>query len=394
MELQQVAIYNRKKKSVSNRKSKESNDTKEHKRILFLANHFITLYSFRKELIQQLLDEGNEVYLSLPEDDDNRIFEEMGCKIVLTDIDRRGVNPVKDMNLIRQYHRIIPEINPDIIFSYTIKPNIYGSMVTNQLHYRQVCNVTGTGATFLEKNAVSMIATALYKMSMKNCYKVFFQNTGDRDYFVEHHMIKDNWSMLPGSGYNLEEHRYVEMPSVETVNFIFIGRVMKLKGIDEYLACAKAIKEKHPNTNFYIAGWNEEEEYKAIVSDYEQKGYVEYIGFRKDINDWIAKCHCTVLPSHGGEGVPNVLLESAATGRVCIGSKINGTMDVIEEGKTGYLFETGNAEDLTAKVEQFLGLSFEEKKAMGIAGRKKIEAEFDRQIVIDRYLDEVRDAWR
>ncbi|MCD8014691.1 MAG: glycosyltransferase family 4 protein [Lachnospiraceae bacterium] len=361
-------------------------------RILFLSNHFITLYSFRKELIKKLCEEGHEVCLSLPKDDDNRIFEEMGCKIVLTDIDRRGINPVNDIGLMRQYRKIILDVNPDIIFSYTIKPNIYGTMVTNHLHYRQVCNVTGTGATFLKKSAVSIIATFLYKMSMKKCYKVFFQNTGDRDYFVEHHMIKDNWSMLPGSGCNLEEHKYVEMPSDETVNFIFIGRVMKLKGIDEYLVCAKTIREAHPNTKFYIAGWNEEEEYKTIVSDYEQKGYVEYIGFRKDINDWIAKCHCTVLPSHGGEGVPNVLLESAATGRVCIGSKINGTMNVIEEGKTGYLFETGDAGDLIAKVEQFLSLSIEEKKAMGIAGRKKIEAEFDRQIVIDRYLDEVRDA--
>ncbi len=361
-------------------------------RVLFLANHFITLYSFRKELIRRLCEDGHEVYLSLPQDEDNKVFEEMGCKIVLTDIDRRGVNPKNDLKLIKQYKKFIPDVNPDVIFSYTIKPNIYGSMVSNKLHYRQVCNVTGTGATFLKKNFVSTVATVLYKMSIKKCYKVFFQNTGDRDYFIANKMIKDNWAMLPGSGCNLFEHHYVEMPSDETVSFIFIGRVMKVKGIDQYLECAKAIREKYQNTKFYIAGWNEEEKYKAIFSEYEKAGYVEYIGFRKDINDWIAKCHCTILPSYGGEGVPNVLLESAATGRVCIGSKINGTMDVIDEGKTGYLFETGSANDLTTKVEQFLALRFEEKKAMGLAGRAKVEKEFNRETVIKAYMDEVKAA--
>lgn len=358
-------------------------------RILFLSNHFITLYSFRKELIRRLCEEGHEVYLSLPRDDDNQIFEEMGCKIVLTEIDRRGVNPQNDIKLIRQYKKIIPEVNPEVIFSYTIKPNIYGSMISNRLHYKQVCNVTGTGATFLKKSLVSTIVTFLYKISMKNSYKVFFQNSGDKDYFVTHKMIKNNWEMLPGSGCNLEEHHFVEMPSGSTTNFIFIGRVMELKGIDEYLECAKNIKTKYPNTRFLIAGWNEEEKYKEIVNKYEEKGYVEYIGFRKDISNWIEKCHCTVLPSHGGEGVPNVLLESSATGRACIGSKINGTMDVIEDGVTGYLFETGNATDLTAKVEEFINLNMEQKKYMGLVARRKIEKEFDREIVIEKYFEEV-----
>ncbi len=359
-------------------------------KVLFLSNHFITLYSFRKELIQKLCEEGHEVYLSLPPHEDNKIFEEMGCKIVLTDIDRRGVNPKNDLKLIKQYKKMIPAVDPDIIFSYTIKPNIYGSMVSNRLHYRQICNITGTGATFLKKSLVSMIAKILYKRSVKKCYKVFFQNAGDRDYFVKHKMVKNNWAMLPGSGCNLHEHAYVEMPTDEVVSFVFIGRVMKLKGIDEYLACAKAIREKYPNTKFYIAGWNEEEQYKSVVAEYEKAGYIEYLGFRKDIDEWIAKCHCTILPSHGGEGVPNVLLESAARGRACIGSKINGTMDVIEDEKTGYLFEVKNADDLIEKVERFLQLSFDEKRGMGIKGRRKIEQEFDRQIVIQKYIEELK----
>ena len=361
------------------------------KKILFLANHFITLYSFRKELINRLVQEGNEVYLSIPQSDENKYFEDLGCKIVPTEIDRRGVNPIKDLKLIAFYKKMISEINPDIIFSYTIKPNIYGTMASNR-KYKQVCNITGTGATFLKKNLVSGICKILYKMSIKKCYKVFFQNVGDRDFFVENKMVANNHEMLPGSGCNLEEHKFVPMPDGDVIRFIFIGRVMKLKGIDQYLECAKTIKKKYPNTEFIIAGWNEEEKYKAILEDYQQQGFVNYIGFRKDINDWVEKCHCTVLPSHGGEGVPNVLLESAATGRACIASKVNGSVDVVEDGKTGYLFEAGNAESLIEQVEKFLSLTQEQKAEMGKAGREKIEKEFNRDTVIDKYLQETENA--
>ncbi len=357
-----------------------------------MANHFIALYSLRRELILNLVAEGHQVYLSLPEDEDNEFFEKAGCKIIVTDIDRRGVNPKNDLKLIRQYKKIMTDIKPDVIFSYTIKPNIYGAIASNSLKYRQVCNITGTGGTFLKENLISKIAAFLYKISVKNSYKVFFQNTGDRDFFIERKMIGKNYDMLPGSGCNLEEHRYSPMPDDEVTNFIFAGRVMTLKGIEEYLGCAKKIKEKYPNTKFYVAGWIEEEKYEPIIAEYQEKGYIDYIGFRKDIGDWISNCHCTVLPSHGGEGVPNVVLETAARGRVCIGSNIKGTASAINDGETGYLFEVADTEDLCRRVEDFLKKSYEEKNQMGLAGRKKIEKEFDRNIVIKKYLQEVEKA--
>lgn len=361
------------------------------KRVLFLANHFITLHAFRKELIQRLVEDGHEVYLSLPEDPDNKYFEDLGCHIIITEIDRRGVNPVKDLKLIAFYKKMIPEINPDIIFSYTIKPNIYGSLVTNG-KYRQVCNITGTGATFLEDTPVARICKNLYRMSVKKAYKVFFQNTGDRDFFIDNRMIGFNYEMLPGSGCNLEEHPYTEMPDDGVIRFLFIGRVMKLKGIDEYLKAAAILKAKYPNTEFIIAGWNEEEEYQKIVAEYQENGIVNYIGFREDINDWIAKCNCTVLPSHGGEGVPNVLLESAAMGRICIGSNIPGTANVIDDGVTGYLFEKCDVQGLVAAMEKVITMYSDERSAMGLAGHNKVKADFDRYIVIQKYVDEVEKA--
>ena len=359
------------------------------KRILILSNHFITLYNFRKELIKRLNDEGHEVYISMPKSDDNKFFKEMGCKIIETPVDRRGINPVRDISLIMTYIRIMKEVKPDIVFSYTIKPNIYGSIASNITKNKQVNNITGTGGTFLKRNVISEIAKLLYKISIKKSYKVFFQNSGDKDLFVANNMVRDNYSMLPGSGVNLEQFLVSGLPSEEEVNFIFMGRVMELKGIDQYLETAKVVKEDYPNTNFYIAGFIEEEKYKPIIDEYDSKGIIKYIGFQKEIKSWIEKCHCTVLPSHGGEGVPNVLLESAAIGRVCIASTISGSKDVIDDGETGYLFETGNAEDLTDTVKKFLELSFEDKVRMGLAGRAKVEREFDRQLVIDKYLSEV-----
>ena len=377
--------------AIAKEKAKADTIGAEKKRVLFLANHFITLHAFRKELIQRLVEEGHEVYLSLPEDPDNKYFEDLGCHIIITEIDRRGVNPVKDLKLIAFYKKMISEINPDIIFSYTIKPNIYGSLITNG-KYRQVCNITGTGATFLEDTTVARICKNLYRMSVKKAYKVFFQNTGDRDFFIDNRMIGFNYEMLPGSGCNLEEHPYTEMPDDGVIRFLFIGRVMKLKGIDEYLKAAMILKAKYPNTEFIIAGWNEEEEYQKIVAEYQEKEIVNYIGFREDINDWIAKCNCTVLPSHGGEGVPNVLLESAAMGRICIGSDIPGTANVIDDGVTGYLFKSEDIEELAAAMEKVVTMKTSERIAMGLAGHEKVKAEFDREIVIQKYVDEVEKA--
>lgn len=362
------------------------------KKILILSNHFITIFAFRKEVIQRMIEAGNEVYISTPADEQNKYFEDMGCLIIETSMNRRGTNPFKDLQLIGKYKKIMKQVNPEIIFSYTVKPNIYGSIASNSLKFKQVCNITGTGSTFLKESVLSKIVRMLYKVSVKRCYKVFFQNKGDKQYFVEHKMVGKNIELIPGSGVNLVEHEFTEMPSDGVVNFIFIGRVMEVKGVDQYLDCAKEIHENYPNTCFYIAGWNEEEKYKKLVEEYQNKGCVNYIGFQKDIDSWIRKCHCTILPSLGGEGVPNVLLESAATGRACIASAINGSKDVIDDGVTGYLYEVGNSQSLIEKVEEFLKLSFEEKRAMGIAGHNKMTREFNREIVISKYMDEVKKA--
>lgn len=362
------------------------------KKVLILANHFIVVYCFRKELLEQLLEMGCEVYVSTVADEQNKVLTDMGCKVIETEISRRGINALQDIKLIFDYKKIMRKVKPDIIFSYTVKPNVYGSMASNSLGFKQICNITGTGATFLKESFLSRIVRTLYRISVKKAYKVFFQNTGDMDYFVKHKLVNQNISLLPGSGVNLEQYTLSEMPADDIVNFIFIGRVMGVKGVEQYLECAKAIKSKYQNTCFYVAGFIEEDKYKSIIDQYHEKGFINYIGFQKNIGEWINKCHCTILPSLGGEGVPNVLLESAAKGRVCIASRINGSKDVVDDGVTGYLFDTGSSDDLTIKVEEFLKLSLEQKRQMGLAGRERVERQFDRRIVVEAYVDELKEC--
>lgn len=359
-------------------------------KILFLANHFSTLYQFRKELITILVNSGNDIYLSMPEHEDISFFTTMGCKFIPTKIDRRGFNPITDLRLICMYKKIINSVNPDIIFSFTIKPNVYGSIANRKIGVRQICNITGTGATFLKPSIISSICKFLYKISITNAYKVFFQNRKDRDFFVTNKMVGDSYEILPGSGCNLDSHPFLPLPKGKDINFIFIGRLMKLKGIDDYLACAKAVKQEYPNSNFMIAGWNEEKEYMRKVEEAENQGYIKYLGYRKDIDKIIERCHCTVLCSHGGEGMPNVILESAAMGRICITTNTNGAEDAVDDGVTGYIYPKADVQALIEKVKLVINLSEEEKIKMGKSGRLKMEKEFDRSIVINKYLKEIK----
>ena len=363
-----------------------------NKTVLFLSNHFITLYAFRRELIERLVGLGHRVVLSMPADEQNAYFRELGCEIIETPMSRRGLNPLEDVSLLRRYRQLMREVKPDIIFSYTSKPDIYGSMASASLGLRQVCNITGRGNALAYDNALAAVVRSLYRLSVSRAYKVFFQNADDRDYFVRHGIVKDNWALIPGSGVNLTQHTLTPMPDDGEIRFLYSGRIMAVKGIDQLLDCAVAVRRRHPNTRFLLAGFVEQEEYAQKLRDYEAAGFVEHLGFQKDIDAVIRRCHCTILPSHGGEGVPNAVLESAATGRASIVSNVPGSRDAVEDGVTGYLFEPGSSADLIDKAERFLALTKEQREQMGRAGREKVEREFDREIVIRAYLDEVEKA--
>ena len=187
---------------------------------------------------------------------------------------------------------------------------------------------------------------------------------------------------------NLEYHKFQSFPKDKDVKFLFIARLLKDKGTDEYFEMAKIIKAKFPNTEFQILG-NIEGKYQQQLEELIKEGVIKHLGLTTDVRPYIANVHCTILPSYH-EGMSNVNLESAANGRPVITTNVPGCKETIDDGITGYLIKPKNAEDLIQKVEMFIKLPYEKKKEMGIAARKKVEQEFDREIVIDAYLKEIQ----
>ncbi|KOF08654.1 glycosyl transferase, partial [Planococcus glaciei] len=225
------------------------------KKVLLLGNHGFVIYNFRKELIKKLLEDGYEVYISLPYDEKVQIMVEWGCKFVETNVDRRGTNPVTDSKLVGHYLKILKQIKPDAVLTYTIKPNLYGGIACRILNIPCINNITGLGSGFSGNPALKFLLSSLYKVGLKKSKCVFFQNTEDMATLVENNIIKGPYELIPGSGVNLNEYKFMEYPPEDELNFIFIGRIMKDKGIDQYLEAAKEIKQKYPKVNFNVIGF-------------------------------------------------------------------------------------------------------------------------------------------
>ncbi|HDR3889418.1 TPA: glycosyltransferase family 4 protein [Bacillus cereus] len=354
------------------------------KKVLILANNDVGLYKFRKELIKELL-EKYEVYISLPDGEFINELKEMGCKFINTPISRRGTNPITDLKLIYNYWEIINKVKPDVVLTYTIKPNIYGGLMCRVNRIPYIANITGLGTAVENHGALQRITLFLYKMALKKAKCVFFQNK-ENESFINERIFISNYKLLPGSGVNLEQYSVLDYPSTETVNFLFIARVMKEKGIDQYLDAAKYIREKYPNTVFHILGFYEDE-YEEKLKIMHEKGIIQYHGMQSDVKEFHKLSHCTIHPTYYPEGMSNVLLESAACGRPIITTDRSGCREIVEHGENGLIVKQQNSQDLIEKIESFLGMEWQDKEKMGLAGRKKVEKEFDRNIVLNAYVE-------
>ncbi|MGM2817801.1 glycosyltransferase family 4 protein [Bacillus cereus group sp. Bce001] len=359
------------------------------KKVLILANNDVGLYKFRKELIQNLVKDY-EVYVSLPNGEYIPYLKELGCKFIETSISRRGTNPITDLKLLMSYKRIIGEVKPDVVLTYTIKPNIYGGLACKALGIPYISNITGLGSAVENGGLLQKITVTLYKLALKEASCVFFQNEENREFFVSRKIVKKNHRLIPGSGVNLNQYSLLDYPRDTKVNFLFIARVMKEKGIEQYLTAAKYIKDKYPNTIFHILGFCEES-YEGKLEQMQNDGYIQYHGMQSDIRKFHEIAHCTIHPTYYPEGMSNVLLESAACGRAIITTDRSGCKEIVENEISGYIVKQQNDQDLIEKIEKFLSLSFEEKKRMGLAGRKKVENNFDREIVVKSYVEEIQE---
>lgn len=307
-------------------------------------------------------------------------------------LERRGKNLASDLKLFTHYIGLIKNIKPNVVLSYTIKPNLYGGLASRLLNTPYICNITGLGSGFSGNSILKKLIIQLYKHSLKKANCVFFQNNEDRKILQEHGIVKNNYQVIPGSGVNLDEYQYTSYPPMDSkITFTFIGRIMKDKGIDEFLEAAKAIKQKYENTSFAVIGFIEptQVQYSEKIKQYSEDGYIEYVGFQKNVIPYIEQSHCIIQPSHGGEGMSNVLLETAAIGRPLIASDIPGCRETITKGVNGFTFEAKNPLDLISKIEQLLALPYPARVEMGKASRVKVEQEFNRNYVVERYLEQI-----
>lgn len=357
-------------------------------RVLILANSDIGLYKFRKELIEELLKE-HKVFICLPNGEFIGELVSMGCKFISCELlDCRGTNPIKELKLMSFYKALIKKSKPDIVFTYTIKPNVYGGAACASLGVPYVANITGLGTALENGGILQKITLALYKRGLRKSQKVFFQNAENRDFMLEHGVIKGAYDMLPGSGVNLSQYQVFDYPNGDTVDFAFIARVRREKGIDQYLDAAQYIGKKYPNTRFHICGFCEQG-YKEKLEKLDKQGVVIYHGLVSCMTEIYKMICCTVHPTYYPEGLSNVLLESAASGRPIITTDRSGCREIIVDGVNGYIVKQKDSKDLIEKIEKFLNLSVEQRTAMGLAGRAKVEREFDRKIVVEKYIGEL-----
>lgn len=358
------------------------------KKVLILANKDGGLYSFRKELLQKLLAEGNEVYCSFPFGEKTDLIKDLGCRCIDTKVSRRGTNPIEDIKLFFTYLKLLAKIKPDVVFTYTIKPNVYGGMACNLKRIPYIANVTGLGTAVQNGGLMQKFTLLLYKIGLYKAKMVFFQNSENQKFMLEHKVVKGENDLLPGSGVNLEQHCFEKYPeSDENIVLLTIGRIMKDKGVNEILQAAKIIKSEYPNVIFRFIG-SHDGNCKESLENAVKEGVVEHVGKQPSVHSFIKDSHATLHASYH-EGMSNVLLETASSGRPVIATDVPGCKETYDDGISGIAFKPKNVEDTVRAIKNFISLTNEQKAQMGKAGRLKMENEFNRNIIINKYLNTI-----
>ena len=351
------------------------------KRIAILANHSGGLYDFRKDLIAELKKHAN-VTVAVPHNDRWEELHKLADEVIELPVDRRGMNPIHDSKLFRQYRAMLKEVKPDLVLTYTIKPNIYGGLACRMAHIPYAVNITGLGSAIENGGWLKRFVLALCKPALKSARVVFFENAGNRDTLAATGVVpKGRDVVLNGAGVNLEDYPYQPYPQEGTVRFLFVGRVMHEKGVDELFAAAKRMKQEYGDgVEFHIVG-SFEEGYKPLMDELEKAGVVKYHGYQSDMKRFYAMASCVVLPSYH-EGMSNVLLEAAASGRPLITSDIPGCREAVEDGVSGYLCQTKDADALYEVMRRFAELPQESRAEFGRRGRERMEQRFSKTAVV------------
>lgn len=353
-------------------------------KILVLTNHSYMLWRFRKELISTLLEE-NEVVISTPFVGHEEDFERMGCRCLETPVDRRGVNPATDLKLLCAYRRLLRAERPDLVLTYSIKPNIYGGLACRMMGVPYCANVQGLGTAF-QRPGLARLVTVLYRTALSGARRVFFENSDNAALFFQRHIIPQKKAcVLPGAGVSLAEYPLRPYRENGRVRFLFVGRIMREKGVEELFWAAQRLKEVFgAEIGFDMVGFFEDA-YREAVEGLVREGVVDFHGFQEDVRPFYEEASCVVLPSYH-EGMSNVLLEAASSGRALITSDIPGCREAVCDGENGFLCPPGDAQALYHAMRRFVELPPIRREEMGRAGRVHMEACFNRADVVRRVL--------
>ena len=366
--------------------------------IALLTNNDDDIYCFRKELIEDIIDAGYEMLISCPDGEKFELMKHIEYRYDNPDIDRRGTNIVADFKLFLHYFRLFVKNKPSVVLTYTAKPNVYSGIAAYLLGIPCISNVTGFGSVLNASGFKQKIIMSLFRFSFRRSTCVMFQNSTNMKLAEESGMVKGEHKLIPGSGVNTERYPLQPYPDGgngkdgEKIVFNYIGRIMHDKGVDDYIEAAKRIKAEYPDTEFNMLGFIEPTEkhyYESDLYDLEEKDIIRYRGSLKDVKPFIAASHATIHPSTYGEGMSNVLLESASSGRPIISTDNPGCMETFVDGETGFIYHGGDVDALCEQIKKFLALPNEERKAMGEKGREYIKNNFSRDIVIKAYLEKI-----
>ncbi len=361
------------------------------KRILIIANDESTILNFRCEIVSAFVQAGFDVTVCYPLAENTESIASLGCKVEHVTVSRHGKDVLKDIKFLFDCKKLIKTHQPDIVLTYTVKPNIYASIACQMTKTPYLNNVTGLGSILQNGGALSKLILKLQKFGYRKSSCVFFQNIENRDKLKELGVIKESTptAILPGSGVNLEKQKYEPFPSDDGITrFVIVSRVRADKGYNEFFEAAQSIKQKYPNTEFHVIGWYEEEALTPMVDKLHSEGIIIYHGkkLQEEVHEIEKNCNCLVHPSYH-EGMANVLLEAAATGRPVIASNIHGCMEAFEECVTGFGCEPKSAASLAEAMEKLVHTPHEKQIEMGKLARRKMEKEFDRNIVAQKYIE-------
>lgn len=360
-------------------------------RVVMTVNTAWNIWNFRRDLVEALHAEGHSVTIYAPPDDSVADLEALGCRVIALTMSAQSLNPLEGIRLRRQYTNFFRTHQPDVVLSYTIKNNVFGAIAASGLQIPFIPNVTGLGTAFLSSGVLRFVAESLYRKAFRHLPVVFFQNREDQCIFLDRGIIRaEQARLLPGSGIDLQRFAASPYGNKEegTTVFLMIGRLLRDKGVMEFVDAARIVRQRRPDARFQILGSVEAANRSAVdrhtLERWESEGVIEYLGVQDDVRPFIASAHCVVLPSYR-EGAPRTLIEAAAMARPLIATDVPGCRDVVNDCETGFLCKPKDAESLAVACQTFLELPFETRVAMGKKGRTRMAEKFDSEIVLAAY---------